>query len=129
MRTVSAGPRPRKRIHRSQGVVEESAVVVNARQPRTRLEVVAEDVLPPLVDERHFAEEAMATNVETIAAVLYRSGDPSDHVVLLQHDGIGTHLGQFISGGQSRWSCPNDYALPPLPVVHSSHGHPVKRKP
>ena len=75
-------------------------------------------------------KKAMATDVETIAAVLHRSSDPSDHAVLLQHDRIATHLGQFISGGQSRRPCSNNYALPPL--VRSFilvMELPVKRKP
>ena len=61
----------------------------------------------------------MAANIETVAAVLHRSSDPSDHAVLFQYDGIATHLGQFISGGQSGGSCSNDYALPPLLVFHA----------
>src|SRR5262249_31571323 len=80
------GPQARERVDRLKRIVKEVAVIVDAREPRPRHELVPEDFLPDLVDQRDFGEKAMAAEIESVPVVGHRPRDPADDVVLLKDE-------------------------------------------
>ena len=83
-------------------VGEELAVVVDARQPRPRDEIVGQDLLPQRHDLLRFGEEAVAADVEQEALVVDGAADAADidRVALDDEDGPRL-LGQAIGGGEA----------------------------
>ena len=92
---------PAERVGRLQRIVEELAVVVDAREARHRDELVAEDLVPELFDGRDLGEEAVAADVEAIALVLRGARDAADDVVGFEHGDAHSRLGEQIGRRQA----------------------------
>src|SRR5262249_49895351 len=90
----------------------ELAVVVDAREPRPDEVVVAEHVLPELVDHVELRVEPVAAEIEPVALVLDRPRDPADHVVRLEDHRGGAAAREAVGRRQARGACAEDGDLP-----------------
>jgi hypothetical protein len=91
---------PRQNVPRQQRIGEVLAVVVDARQPRPREEVVTHQVLPQSLDLRDLREESVTTEIEAVAVVLDRLGDPADEAVCLVDGPWQTAEAEHVGGRQ-----------------------------
>ena len=90
-----------KGVHSLDRVSEEPAAVVDAREPAPVQQLGAEDLRPQLLDLVVLGEEAVAADVEPVAVVLDRAGQPSDLPgVALDHRDRDAALHQLVGGGQ-----------------------------
>ena len=65
---------------------------------------------PPVHHAVALGKKAVSADVDPIAFVVHRSRDPAHVLALFEHDGHNVAAGeQFISRGQSRRSCPDNY--------------------
>src|SRR5581483_1576492 len=67
-----------ERVERLQRVGDVAAGVVDAREAPAAEELVAEDLSPGVLDLLVLGEEAVAADVEAVAVVLHRAGQPAD---------------------------------------------------
>jgi hypothetical protein len=73
-------------VLRTEGIIEELLLVVDSRQARTAEKVVLEHLVPHLVHFLHLGEEAVATHVEIISAILRRARKTAYKLLLLDYD-------------------------------------------
>ena len=71
-------------VLRLQGIREELAVEVDAREARTRQELAAHHVLPEPLDRLQLREEAVAAEIEAVPVELDRLRDPAHGAVGLE---------------------------------------------
>ena len=102
-----------QRVAGLQRVVEELAVVVDARQARHRDELVAEDLVPERLHRLDLGEEPVAADVEAKALVLHGARDAAHHIVGLEDGGpyaVPSTAGMRRQAGRTR--ADNDDVLP-----------------
>ena len=93
-------PQAEQRVDRPERVVEEAAAVVDARHAIALEEVLAEQLVPHLANARDLGEEAVAADVEAVAAVVDGARDAADDRVLLEHHRVVPEAGQLPGRGQ-----------------------------
>ncbi len=71
---------------------------MNARHPRAEHELLAENLIPQLVDQRNLGKESMAPDIESIAFITDRARYAADELIHLQHGGFHTMLEQLVRG-------------------------------
>jgi len=96
-------------IRRLQRVVEEPAIVVNARHARHRDELVAQHFFPQGLDGFNLRKKSVPPDVESEAFVLRRPGNAADDVVGFEDDGLHASLGKLIGRGQTGRPGANDH--------------------
>lgn len=91
-----------QRIQRTQGIVEQLAIVENAGLARPRNQLVAKNLIPQRLDFRRLGKETMATYIEAKPLVLFRPRNPT-HVlgVALQHGDLDASASKMARRGQA----------------------------
>ena len=88
-------------IDKTERVVEEIPVVMDARQPPDLQQIVPEHFLPEPLHLVVLGVEAMPADVEAAALVDLRAGQPADLVRLFQHERRAACLRQLVRGREA----------------------------
>src|SRR5262249_35237583 len=72
---------------------------------RTNQEILAQNLLPQLIDQWNLGEEPVPADVEAVAAIVDCSRQSTDLIVGLKHGGAQTKLRKLISRGQPSRPC------------------------
>ncbi len=85
---------PAEDVGGPQRIVEEAAAIEDPREPRPGQELLAEHLLPELLDRLELGVEAVAAEVEAVALELDSLRDPADDPVGLEHGRLLAPAGQ-----------------------------------
>ena len=89
-------------VHRPQWVVEQLAVIEDARLARPRDQLVAQDVIPQRLDLGGLGEKAVAADIEAEALVVFGPRNTADvHRIPFQHDDVHALGGQPAGSGEA----------------------------
>src|SRR6476660_5991898 len=94
-------PKAKKRIERTERVIEILIIVPNARLARHVKKVVTHQFAPHAADLSHFGVEAVTANVVAITLVGLGAGNASYHGIRLEHRGWHLAFAQFVCGRQA----------------------------
>src|SRR5262249_40688187 len=102
-------------VQRTEGIIEELLLVVDSRQARTSKKVILEHLVPHLVHFLYLGEEAVATHVEMISAILGGARETAYQLLSLEHDGKKAEFGELVGRSQAgRPRANNDKVSPRL---------------
>src|SRR5215204_7258530 len=94
-------PEPLQCILGLERIVEEFVFVIDARKPRHRDELIAQDLMPERLHRGDLREESVTTDVEAKTLVLHGARNTADHVVAFQNGHRNALLRQEVGGCQA----------------------------